>query len=127
MRDTIYRDEAIKALSEVFTLCEPCDKEEAVDIAVTTVKEIPSADITSYEKGYADAVQGIADELVRQGKHIESDRPQGKWIPTQVSSGRDSWKCSVCGRRARGKIENLPYCHCGARMVQEGEDNGKAD
>jgi len=40
----------------------------------------------------------------------------GKWIPMTVSSGRDSWKCSVCGRRARGKIENLPYCHCGVKM-----------
>jgi len=44
----------------------------------------------------------------------------GRWIPCKVSSGRDSWQCSVCGRRARGKVENLPYCHCGAKM-KEGE------
>lgn len=42
--DLIRRSDAIKALSEVFTECEPCDKEEEIDIAVTTVKEIPSAD-----------------------------------------------------------------------------------
>lgn len=48
-----------------------------------------------------------------------SERPKGHWIPQDVSSGRDSWKCSVCGRRARGKIENLPYCHCGADMRSE--------
>ena len=49
----------------------------------------------------------------------EPERKKGKWIPMQVSSGRDSWKCSVCGRRARGKLENLPYCHCGAKMEEK--------
>ena len=110
MSDPIEREDVYKALTIAI--------DEHTDV-FDAVERIPSADITSYEKGYVDAVQGIADELVRQGKHIESDRPQGKWIPTQVSSGRDSWKCSVCGRRARGKIENLPYCHCGARMLPQ--------
>ena len=45
----------------------------------------------------------------------------GHWIAVTVSSGRDSWQCSECGRHARGKIENLPYCHCGARM--DGDNN----
>lgn len=40
----------------------------------------------------------------------------GRWIEQTVSSGRDSWMCSECGRRARGKLKNLPYCHCGAKM-----------
>ena len=44
MSDLIKREDAIKALSEAFGECEPCDKEETIDIAVTTVKEIPSAD-----------------------------------------------------------------------------------
>ena len=43
----------------------------------------------------------------------------GHWIPMNVSSGSDSWKCSLCGRRARGVLNNLPYCHCGARMDGE--------
>ena len=43
----------------------------------------------------------------------------GQWEPMPVSSGRDSWRCSECGRRARGKRENLPYCHCGAKMDAE--------
>lgn len=50
-----------------------------------------------------------------------TERKTGKWIPMQVSSGRDSWKCSVCGRRARGKKENLPFCHCGADMRGDAE------
>ncbi len=49
----------------------------------------------------------------------------GHWIEQTVSSGRDSWQCSVCGRKARGKRENLPYCHCGAKM-NESEDNNNA-
>lgn len=47
-----------------------------------------------------------------------NERPQGEWLPMEVSSGRDSWKCSVCGRRARGKLNNLPFCHCGAKMKE---------
>ena len=43
----------------------------------------------------------------------------GKWIKATVSSGRESWECSVCHRRARGKKKNLPYCHCGAKMDLE--------
>lgn len=57
-------------------------------------------------------------------EHIIDDMPtvdaepvrHGRWEPMVVSSGRDSWKCSECGRRARGKLKNLPYCHCGAKM-----------
>ena len=44
----------------------------------------------------------------------------GKWIKKTVSSGRESWECSLCHRRARGKEKNLPYCHCGAKMDLEG-------
>jgi len=33
-----------------------------------------------YNRGYCDAVQGIADEMVKQGKCIVQDKPQG-WIP----------------------------------------------
>ena len=43
----------------------------------------------------------------------------GHWIEMTVSSGSDSWKCSLCGRRARGKLKNLPYCHCGAKMDEK--------
>lgn len=49
-------------------------------------------------------------------REVDRGRKTGEWIPMTVSGGRDSWKCSICGRRARGKLENLPYCHCGAKM-----------
>jgi len=86
MSDLIRREDAIKALSEVFTECEPCDKEEAVDIAVTTVKEIPSA-----------------------------DRPQGEWeivgknhpykrcpFCKRVRAFTDTRFCDWCGARMKG-------------------------
>lgn len=41
------------------------------------------------------------------------------WLPMDVSEENDYWCCSVCGRRAKGKIEDLPYCHCGAKMDKE--------
>ena len=56
-----------------------------------------------------------AKDIIKALPIIE-ERKEGEWIPMTVSSGRNSWKCSVCGRRARGKIKNLPYCHCGAKM-----------
>lgn len=72
---------------------------------MTSAKDVPTA---AYEHGYMD------------GRNEAAERKHGEWIPMTVSSGMDSWKCSVCGRRARGKLENLPYCHCGAKMgVQE--------
>lgn len=70
-------------------------------------------------KTFCSSIDGVPRMVVLLDdiKAIPSaDRPVGEWIPMTVSSGRDSWKCSVCGRRARGKTKNLPYCHCGARM-----------
>lgn len=69
---------------------------------------------------YDDAVKAI-----RRLPSVQLERKPGRWIPMKVSSGRDSWKCSVCGRRARGKLENLPYCHCGAKMEKQNEENAE--
>lgn len=57
-------------------------------------------------------------EDIEQMPPVQPQRKKGKWISMEVSSGRDSWKCSLCGRRARGKKENLPFCHCGADMKE---------
>ncbi len=79
--------------------------------------------IENYFKGECNINMTIHDAYVKGFERGLSKAPQsertGRWIPMEVSSGRDSWKCSVCGRRARGKLENLPYCHCGCKM--EGE------
>lgn len=72
------------------------------------------------EKGYKELSALISDRIVplivAQPTVEAKEIVHGHWIEKEVSSGRDSWECSVCGRRARGKIENLPYCHCGAKM-----------
>ncbi len=71
---------------------------------------------------YNEKIRRIVEDMKDDGlPSAEPKRPTGHWIPMEVSSGRDSWKCSVCGRRARGKLENLPYCHCGAKMEVENE------
>lgn len=63
---------------------------------------------------------GMFQHWVEVQPSVEAEPVQhGRWIPMNVSSGRDSWKCSLCGRRARGALNNLPYCHCGARMDGE--------
>lgn len=91
MEVLIRRDDAIKALSEAFGECEPCDKEEAIDIAVTTVKEVPSA-----------------------------DRPQGEWEDTGKDPDHSHpltaiwYKCSECGDGTNAKTNYCP--NCGAKM-----------
>lgn len=99
---------------------------------LTNLEMLPSADRPQgdYNRGYRDAVQGIADEMVKQGKHIEADRPQGEWIEhkerTIVRNGNfidyfpTEYECSNCGLRRVTYFINSPtsnYCpNCGARM-----------
>ena len=95
MDDLISRQAAIDAICD--SGC-PCKGEEGCvnkDCVVYNILKVPSADVV--------------------------ERKKGKWMPMKVSSGRDAWQCSVCGRRARGKTKNLPFCHCGAEMEV---DNG---
>ena len=56
------------------------------------------------------------------------ERKTGKWI--ELTNTNHTYVCSVCGRMlvnitdGKNKVaEHYPFCHCGARMVQEGEDN----
>lgn len=67
----------------------------------------------SHKRGFVELYVTDVDYMPR----IEAEPVRhGQWNPMRVSSGRDSWQCSLCGRRTRGKRENLPYCHCGAKM-----------
>lgn len=68
--------------------------------------------LQAFERSFPGRV--VAKESVELVEYAEVKH--GRWEPVTVSSGRDSWKCSVCGRRARGNREYLPYCHCGAKM-----------
>ena len=77
--------------------------------AIQTLKEI--RDDCYEDDGYGNMTDECAEELWAIDTAIEAlkERKTGKWIPKTVSSGRDSWACSVCGRRAGGKTKNLPY------------------
>lgn len=54
-------------------------------------------------------------DIIKEQPSADTER-HAHWIKNTVSSGQNSWTCSKCGRRARGKKENLPYCHCGCKM-----------
>lgn len=87
---------------------------DAVDILMREMHNLDQGYITI----------GEFDERIEPLRHLCYGRPQGVWIPMKVSSGQNSWKCSVCGRRARSELKNLPYCHCGAYMG--GRDDEKS-
>ena len=85
--DLIKKSDAIGAITNhcenecyyrVDNWCPQCQREEFEE----AIKAVPSADRPQgdYNRGYCDAVQGIADEMVKQGKYIADDRPQ-EWIP----------------------------------------------
>ena len=78
-----------------------------------------------YNKGYADAVQDIADVMIRQGKHIASDEPkQGEWKVVYDSKDSDlpMRMCSECGQKIP-ITARLNYCfECGTRM-RKGESD----
>lgn len=90
-------------------------------MAINALGEEPEVwtDDDEYSKGML--AQWQYDKRAIESLPSGSEQKTGEWIPQTVSSGRDSWMCSVCGRRARGKKENLPFCHCGADM--RGENN----
>ena len=57
----------------------------------------------------------------------QSERKTGHWI--EITSNNHTYKCSVCGRLlvniTDGKnnvVKNYPYCHCGAKMEEECEN-----
>lgn len=55
-----------------------------------------------------------------------TERPHGKWIPTVIDTGFfersvcREWKCSNCGEVVNIKY---PFCHCGADMRKEAEND----
>lgn len=52
---------------------------------------------------------------------------RGEWRLVRRMAAFGEYKCSVCGRIETfgyfNKQENNPYCHCGAKMELEDEDN----
>ena len=124
------KEEALKVLDTIPTIGEQVD---ALEIAIEALEQEPCEDCISR----AEALMAIdfawsenddwdfrlnIERRIKKLPAVQPARPEGEWIPMQVSSGRDSWKCSICGRRARGKLINLPFCHCGADMRGDKDD-----
>lgn len=90
-KETIYREDAIKALRKLGHEVVVIDKVCSLGVAqefIDVIRELPSA-----------------------------DRPQGEWVATDDT---DEWyglvhKCNICGSEAIGSRDN--YCYnCGAKM-----------
>lgn len=113
MRDTIYREDAIRAFNKatkgIFS-----DKH----LGETIVGQIPSADRPS-----AMEIESAYHEGVRKGiaEAYGAGRPQGKWIEIHDASRLCSilrMQCSVCGDEWLPEFaRRYIYCpNCGARM-----------
>ena len=53
------------------------------------------------------------------------ERPQGKWIKFEAGHCTNFFKCSLCGRiinTIKEKPCDYPFCHCGADMRKEAND-----
>ena len=98
----ISRDEALKIFHQCCdnctssyngVMCRACADAGAMDILI----DIPAADV----------------QPVRYGRWIITDDVE-HFIAV----------CSECGRTEDSRvIKDMPYCHCGARMEQEGAEN----
>lgn len=93
MSDYISREAAIELLHY--------NADERCSAVVSDFEEIPAADV----------------ELVRHGE----------WRLVRRMAACGEYECSVCGRIETfgcfNKPENNPYCHCGAKMDLEDENN----
>ena len=86
-------------------------------------------DATWFEPSYTDPLN-VLTEVRDRLKALPSAQPErikGHWV--EIASSNHTYKCSVCGRLlvniTDGKnnvAKNYPYCHCGANMRGEQDD-----
>lgn len=67
-------------------------------------------------------------EFINNQHTIEPERKKGKWIMKYKGSAVTSYKCSECGRTVKDDTgydvsKDYPFCHCGADMREEQDDN----
>lgn len=103
MSGYISREALLDRLNKNLSACNPGTFQEMCYAdAIETVKHFPAADV----------------EPVRHGE----------WLLVRRMAACGEYKCSVCGRIETfgcfNKPENNPYCHCGAKMDLEEEQNG---
>lgn len=107
MSDLISRQDAIYALEEHLDYLRMLDKNDnptaeskwyGVNWARNTIADLPSAE----------------------------ERPQGEWLHDGINvEGMDLYRCSICNRTIvtwSSRLNEYPYCHCGASMQGKGEE-----
>lgn len=102
-------------------------------ITVKEFKHIPGVNDAEYIKKLEELHEidkGIISKAVAKIKMLSAqpERIKGHWIA--ITSRNNTYKCSVCGRLlvnitdGKNKVaKNYPYCHCGADMRGEQDDN----
>lgn len=149
MKDTIYREDAIKALrleNPMMPMFKSLREEWAIKTegfrkAEEVIMSVPSADV---QQGDVDAVAiferemhnleqgyitiGEFDERIEPLRHLCYGRPQGEWIKDEDGT----YRCSNCGGceeqfiygtenwYGRGESKFCPSC--GARMLKGADD-----
>ena len=85
--------------------------------------------ITSYANVCEDIAENRIDTWVNEVKSVEPERKTGKWERYCCTKLHDYYKCTECNRvieTIRGaSLKEFPYCHCGAKMVDEAESEDK--
>jgi len=120
-KDTIYREDAIKAINLQVRIPHDVASAQYASMAINAIRSVPSADRPQedYNRGYCDAVQGIADEMVKQGKYIVQDRPQvnaelkADFLKRQYEA--------VLKENKRLKAETPQWIPCSERLPQIGQ------
>lgn len=91
-------------------------REAAIELLHYNADERCSAVVSDFE-----AIPAADVEPVRRGE----------WRLVRRMAACGEYECSVCGRIETfgcfNKPENNPYCHCGAKMCLEDENNETTD
>lgn len=125
-----YFQQAIKALEQ-----EPCNDAISRQAAIDCL----NADFTIDGKENMETVVDYINGAFKQIKALPSVTPQpktGRWIEKYAEDACGErysyWACSECGRSVGFNLANIedvlsdyPYCHCGAKMVEPQESEGK--
>jgi len=129
MKDTIYREDAIKAINLRARIPHDVVSAQYASMAINAIRSVPPADRPSADKEY---LTKLIQEAVYDGEACAKllglvDRSQGKWVKDE----NGDYRCSECGGceeqfiygtenwYGRGESKFCPSC--GARM--KGADN----
>lgn len=88
---------------------------------IDLLQSMPVEDVISYRTH--------VEELDKERRvHMETEarlaRPLGNWVELNpINANVRYYNCSICGRAIKlvygEKLEQYPYCHCGAMMVKK--------